>query len=55
VTQEYYRNLHRVRRWLDTEGCEVDILEDLGDRIARVDILYLEWHSAQIGAGSMRW
>lgn len=33
---------------IDTEGCEIPILEDLGrDRLARVDIIYLEWHSEE--------
>lgn len=30
---------------IDTEGCEVPILERLGGRLDAVDILYLEWHS----------
>jgi FkbM family methyltransferase len=31
---------------IDTEGCEVPILEDLGrDRLSCVDVIYLEWHS----------
>ncbi len=30
---------------VDTEGCEVPILERLGDRLNAVAILYLEWHS----------
>ena len=33
---------------IDTEGCEVPILEDLGaDRLSRVDVIYLEWHSEE--------
>lgn len=33
---------------IDTEGCEVPILEDLGvDRLAKVDMIYLEWHSEE--------
>lgn len=30
---------------VDTEGCEVPILERLGDRLNRVDVIYIEWHS----------
>lgn len=30
---------------LDTEGCEVPILRDLGDRLDAVDLLYLEYHA----------
>jgi FkbM family methyltransferase len=33
---------------IDTEGCEVPILEDLGrNRLSRVDVIYLEWHSEE--------
>lgn len=31
---------------IDTEGCEVPILEDLGaERLSHIDLIYLEWHS----------
>lgn len=30
---------------IDTEGCEVPILHDLGPRLSDVDMIYLEWHS----------
>ena len=30
---------------VDTEGCEVPILRDLGDRLGRVDFAYIEYHS----------
>lgn len=30
---------------IDTEGCEVPILEDLGRRLQTVDMIYVEWHS----------
>src|SRR5205814_3624400 len=30
---------------LDTEGCELPILRDLGPRLGAVDLLYVEYHS----------
>lgn len=30
---------------IDTEGCEVPILQDLGDLLSTIEILYLEYHS----------
>jgi len=30
---------------LDTEGCEVPVLRDLGDTIDAFDVIYVEWHS----------
>jgi len=30
---------------VDTEGCEVPILQDLGQRLQVVDMVYVEWHS----------
>lgn len=30
---------------VDTEGCEVPILEDLGPRLRAIDLLYIEYHS----------
>ena len=30
---------------LDTEGCELDILEDLSERLAEIDYICLEYHS----------
>jgi len=30
---------------IDTEGCEIPILQSLGNRIESVDVLYLEYHS----------
>lgn len=30
---------------LDTEGCEVPILRDLGDLLGAIDMLYVEYHS----------
>jgi FkbM family methyltransferase len=31
---------------IDTEGCELAILQDLGAaRLAKIDMIYLEWHS----------
>ena len=30
---------------LDTEGCEVPVLRDLGDRLDAFDVVYVEWHS----------
>lgn len=33
---------------IDTEGCEMPILKDLGEkRLSQVDLLYLEWHSEE--------
>jgi FkbM family methyltransferase len=32
---------------IDTEGCEVPILEDLGVRLATVDQIYVEYHSEE--------
>jgi FkbM family methyltransferase len=32
---------------IDTEGCEVPILEDLGERLAMVDQIYVEYHSEE--------
>jgi FkbM family methyltransferase len=32
---------------IDTEGCEVPIIEDLGDRLAGVDQIYVEYHSEE--------
>ena len=32
---------------IDTEGCEVPILRDLGDRLDDVDAVYVEYHSEQ--------
>jgi FkbM family methyltransferase len=32
---------------IDTEGCEVPILEDLGARLERVDQVHVEWHSEE--------
>ena len=30
---------------LDTEGCEVAILKNLGKRLGKIDLLYIEYHS----------
>lgn len=30
---------------IDTEGCEVPVLEDLGEGLDRFDVVYVEWHS----------
>jgi FkbM family methyltransferase len=30
---------------IDTEGCELEILESLGDLLQSVDVIYLEYHS----------
>ncbi|MFT7520537.1 MAG: FkbM family methyltransferase [Kiritimatiellia bacterium] len=30
---------------MDTEGCEIPVLRDLGDLIDKVDVVYLEYHS----------
>ncbi|MFK7931360.1 MAG: FkbM family methyltransferase [Myxococcota bacterium] len=30
---------------IDTEGCEVPILHDLGERVQAFDVVYVEWHS----------
>lgn len=30
---------------IDTEGCEVQILTDLGERVEAFDVVYVEWHS----------
>jgi FkbM family methyltransferase len=30
---------------IDTEGCELEILESLGDLLESVDVIYLEYHS----------
>jgi FkbM family methyltransferase len=32
---------------IDTEGCEMPILEDLGNRLALVDQIYVEYHSEE--------
>jgi FkbM family methyltransferase len=32
---------------IDTEGCEVPILEDLGERLTAVDQIYVEYHSEE--------
>lgn len=30
---------------IDTEGCEVEILESIGDRLSRIDYILVEYHS----------
>src|SRR6185436_14730657 len=32
---------------IDTEGCEVQIIDDLGARLEGADIIYVEWHSEE--------
>jgi FkbM family methyltransferase len=32
---------------IDTEGCEVQIIDDLGARLEGADIIYIEWHSEE--------